>query len=507
MSKHRSISAAVAAFAAVACQSHSSRVVVLSPKSGPEPSMAAEVPALEDSLAQSSIDVEPYRSVVDALTHEAMDRGRAYESLKSLCTTAPHRLSGSGDAATAIKWAQQAMTDAGLVNVHTEPVMVPHWVRGARESLYHGGVGHARAGESHVVALGGSVATPAEGLDGGVIEVSSFDELHKRADHAKGCFVFFNRPLDPSKDPFEAYGGAVDQRHWGAVEAGKVGAIGAIVRSMTMSHDDFAHTGGLAYDDNVPRVPAVAISSAGADLLSGLLKKNPDLQLHLELDCKWLEDAPSFNVVGDLVGSEKPDEIVVVGGHLDNWDVGQGAHDDGAGCMHALEAARIIHAHGKHPRRTIRVVFFINEENGARGAQAYYDAHKDEMDKHVLALESDRGGFVPRGFETDASPENLAALRSIQPLLAPLGIEWVRPGHGGTDIGPMAKSGVITVGFVPDPQRYFDFHHSERDTLDNVHPRELELGAAAIAGLLYVVADMPTPLPHNPPPPPKPETK
>jgi Zn-dependent M28 family amino/carboxypeptidase len=475
-------------------------------------SVQATAQVAVQSAQAPAVDVETYRATVDALVHDAMNSGMAFEFLHDLCTKARHRLSGSEDAATAIEWAQGAMNGVGLANVHTEPVMVPHWSRGNRAELtatssserWNAAGGLATLA---ILALGGSVGTPDAGLTGGVVEVKNFDDLHALGDKAKGKFVFFNRPMDRSKDPFAAYGGAVDQRGHGAVEAAKVGAIGAIVRSMTMSDDDFPHTGGMGYDDGVAKVPAVAVSTKGADQLSSMLKTDADIKLTLNLDCKWLDDAQSFNVIGDVVGSEKPDEIVVVGGHLDNWDVGQGANDDGAGIVHSLEAARLINELPRHPKRTIRVVFFINEENGARGATAYYEAHKGEMDKHVLALESDRGGFSPRGFETDASPESLATLREIATVVKPLGIDWVEPGHGGTDIGPMARSGVITVGFVPDPQRYFDFHHSDRDTLDNVHPRELELGAAAIAGFLYVVADMPTALPHNPPPPPKAETK
>jgi Zn-dependent M28 family amino/carboxypeptidase len=497
MHKHSHRLVVVASLTLTACQSRQ-----------PPPLNSLHAPLTEPHVAAEGwmLSTVLYRPTIDALVQDAMNSGKAYENLKSLCTTAPHRLSGSGDAATAIKWAQEAMRGAGLTNVHTEPVMVPHWVRGGRSELSFNqsnesliASNYSGSGELSILALGGSVGTPDAGLTGGVVEVKNFDDLHALGDKAKGKFVFFNRPMDRSKDPFAAYGGAVDQRGHGAVEAAKVGAIGAIVRSMTMSDDDFPHTGGMGYDDGVAKVPAVAVSTKGADQLSSMLKTDADIKLTLNLDCKWLDDAPSFNVIGDVVGSEKPDEIVVVGGHLDNWDVGQGANDDGAGIVHSLEAARLINDLPRHPKRTIRVVFFINEENGARGAAAYYEAHKPEMDRHVLALESDRGGFSPRGFETDASPESLATLREIATVVKPLGIDWVESGHGGTDIGPMARSGVITVGFVPDPQRYFDFHHSDLDTLDNVHPRELELGAAAIAGFLYVVADMPTALPHNPP--------
>ena len=433
-----------------------------------------------------------------AIVQSALGRQEATDMLRRLCEAAPQRLSGSPGAAAAVEWARQEMERMGFDNVRLEPCTVPHWERGelAELTLLADGGGRALP----ILALGGSVATPADGIEAEVIEVRDFEELRALGEAARGRIVFFNRPMDPAeRDPFRAYGGAVDQRSRGAIEAAKAGALAAIVRSMTMRLDDFPHTGTMHYEEGVAQVPGVAVSTLGAERLSAQIARGGPLRARLRLDCKTYPDAPSFNVVGELLGSEHPEQVLVVGGHLDAWDVGQGAHDDGAGCVQALEALRLIRAAGLKPRRTIRAVMFMNEENGLRGGSAYYAAHLEQMDQHVLALESDRGGFSPRGFTSDAGPEAMAVLREVAALLKPIGIADVFPGGGGVDISPMRASGVPQVGYLPDGQRYFDFHHSERDVLEAVHPRELQLGAAAMAALLYVVADLPETLPRNAP--------
>jgi carboxypeptidase Q len=449
------------------------------------------------ALPQAPLDVSPWRADVDGLITDALSKGRAYEMLSALCSVAPLRLSGSKGAERAVEWARQTMLDIGLENVRLEPCMVPHWERGAVERLE---LVAPQREPLRILALGGSVPTPAGGLRAGVIEVKSFEELEQRADQARGRIVFFNRPMDPAQhDCFAAYGGAVDQRSAGAMRAAKCGAVAVVVRSMTMRLDDSPHTGAMNYDAEGPRIPAVAISTLGAEKLSARIASGAPTELELELDCQTLPDAPSHNVVGEIVGREAPHEIVLMGGHLDAWDVGHGAHDDGAGCVHALEAARLILARGLRPRRTIRVVMFMNEENGTRGARAYYADHAGEMEHHVLALESDAGGFTPRGFSTDAGARSIEDLKSIGELVARTGANNVYAGWGGVDIAPMAASGVVLVGYRPDDERYFDHHHSERDTLDQVHPRELSSGAGAIAGLVYVVADLPQRLAPNAP--------
>ncbi len=464
----------------------------------PSSERSAQSAAAEPVNASApALDVADWRETVDGLISDALAKGRSYELLSELCRVAPLRLSGSKGAERAVAWAEATMREIGLENVRLEPCMVPHWERGSVERLE---MRELDARENlRILALGGSVATPPGGLRAGVIEVKSFEELERRADEARGKFVFFNRPMDPANhDCFAAYGGAVDQRSAGAMRAARAGAVGAIVRSMTMRLDDSPHTGAMNYDANGPRIPAVAISTLGAERLSQRIAAGELFELELELDCRTLPDARSYNVVGEIVGREAPHEIVVVGGHLDAWDVGHGAHDDGAGCVHALEAARLILARGLRPRRTIRVVMFMNEENGTRGARAYYADHASEMEHHVLALESDAGGFTPRGFSTDAQSNSLENLKSIGELVARTGANNVYAGWGGVDIAPMAASGVVLVGYRPDDERYFDHHHSERDTIDQVHPRELAHGAGAIAGLIYVVADLPERLARNP---------
>jgi len=441
--------------------------------------------------------IEEYQEAVDRIVHEALVNGQAYELLEELCTRAPHRLAGSEGAARAVEWAEQTMKRLGLEHVRREACTVPRWERGTVESLVVAEPKEARSTALPILALGGSVGTPERGISAEVVEVTSFLELRALGEVARGKIVFFNRPMDPALAPFRAYGGAVNQRSRGAIEAAKVGGVAAIVRSMTMRLDDSPHTGMMNYAEGIVRVPSVAVSTLGAARLSKLLREGP-LTLTLRLDCETREDVPSANVVGELVGSELPDEVIVVGGHLDAWDVGQGAHDDGAGCVHALEAVRLIHALGLKPRRTLRVVMFMNEENGMRGAHAYRDTHEEALGSHVLALESDRGGYTPRGFTTNAGPGTLERLQRIGALLEPYGAGTVKPGGGGgVDIGPLGPHGVPLVGFWPDDQRYFDLHHSERDTLAQVHPRELQLGAGVIAALLYVVADLGEPWSRN----------
>ena len=426
-----------------------------------------------------------------AISEAALRRGRSWEMLEELTSLAPHRLAGSEGAVQAVDWGVAAMEAAGFDEVRREACRVPHWVRGEVAELVATAPDGLEGERFSILALGGSVRTPKDGHEGGLVVVNTFDELQALGEEARGKFVLFDRPMDETiLQPFAAYGGAVGQRSRGAIEAARVGAIGAIVRSMTMARDDVPHTGALQYETDLMRVSAVAVSTLGADRLAGLATEHPDLRLRMTLDCHQLEDADSFNVVGEVRGTERPDEIVLLGAHLDAWDVGSGAHDDGAGCVQVIEAVRLLLALDLRPRRTLRVVLFMNEENGLRGARTYAADHESELAQHVLALESDRGGFTPRGFTTTAKGEELAMLTEAAALLAPLGAGEMRPGGGGADIGVLAPAGVPLVGYLPDAQRYFDFHHSELDVLEAVHPRELALGAAAIAGLVWMVADL-----------------
>lgn len=450
-------------------------------------------------------EIESYRPVVERLVREALVNGQAFEMLTSLCTTAPHRLSGSPGAAAAVEWAQRAMTEAGLENVRLQPCMVPTWVRGDVQRLTVLSPPELAGQELPILALGGSIATPTAGIEGELVEITSWAQLDAMGpDALAGKIAFFNRPMDPALlDYGAAYGGAVDQRGRGASAAARRGGIGALVRSMTARIDDVPHTGAMRYAEGVPKVPAAAVSTLAADRLAAALRAGQRVRVRLQLDCRTLPDSPSANVIGELVGREHPAEVVLVGGHLDCWDVGQGAMDDGGGCCQSIEAVRLMKALGLRPRRTVRVVLFMNEENGGRGADAYREtaaAGPGGLDGHLLAIESDSGPFTPRAFSTNANATAMSTLQQIGALLRPTGLAEVVPGGGGADIDELAPYGVIVMGYEPDGQRYFDFHHSEHDTLAQISPRETNLGAACMAAMAYVVADLEQSLPRNPPP-------
>lgn len=428
----------------------------------------------------------PFRDRAAALVGMALEHGQAFAILSSLCTTAPHRLAGSAGAAQAVAWGRQQMQRLGLQNVRLEKCMVPRWVRGPVARLRVAPSGR----EFAITALGNSVGTPAGGIRGRVLMVRSFEQLRTLGEQARGRIVFLNRPMNPRLlNTFSAYGGAVDQRSSGPVVTAEVGGIATLVRSMTTRLDDNPHTGATGYRNGVPRVPAAAISTKGAEALAALLEAQPDLELELELSCRHEPDVESANVVGDLPGTARPDEIVLIGGHLDCWDIGQGAHDDGAGIAHCLAAVDLLRRCRIAPRRTIRVVLFMNEENGVRGAKAYVREHAAELSKHVAALESDRGGLLPRGFTSSARGARLERLRAMVDPLREFDMGVVLAGGGGVDISFLQPSGTEMFGLLPSSQRYFDYHHSALDCLDAVNPRELELGAAAVAYLASVLAD------------------
>ncbi len=462
------------------------------------PAPAADAP---DAEAPLSPEIEAYRPAVLALLKEGLARGQAYAKLADLVRVAPHRLSGSAGAAAAVEWSVARMQADGLQNVRLVPCMVPHWERGDVAELEIVAPAEAAGERLPILALGGSVATPPAGVTAEIVEVKSWEQLDQRAAEVQGRIVFYNRPMDPELFAYgAAYGRAVDQRGRGAIEAARRGGLAAIVRSMTTRLDDFPHTGAMRYEPDGTNVPGVAVSTRGAELLAALLARGP-VKVRLRTNSRWLPDEPSASVVGEVLGRERPEEVVVLGGHLDAWDVGQGAHDDGGGCMQAVEALRLIKALGLQPRRTIRCVLFMNEENGSRGAEAYRDSVLTELDRHVLAIESDGGVSVPRGFSATCPPEALAILRQIVALMEPAGIDELREGGGGADIDPLREAGGVPVmSLHTDGQRYFDLHHSGRDTLDAVWPREINLGAAAMAAMAYVVADLEQPLPRDPPP-------
>ncbi len=429
----------------------------------------------------------PYEPTARQIITEGLKTTGAYSLLEGLVKKTGPRLVGSPEAAKAVEWGRKTMEDLGFDKVHTEPCKVPHWVRGLVEeaSII---TSDGRNIPINICALGGSIGTADGGITAEVVQVKSFDELKSLGEKAKGKIIFFNRPMDRSKiNPGEAYGGAVNQRGAGAVEAAKAGGIAALVRSMTMQLDDVPHTGSMRYDDTIPKVPAAAVSIIGANLLDSLLAVNENLKIKIRLTCQTLPDVESANVVGELTGTEKPEEVIVIGGHLDSWDKGHGAHDDGAGSVHVIEALRLLKELGLKPKRTIRAVLFMNEEFGLNGGVAY--AKKERPgEKHICAIETDAGGFTPRGFGVGADSVVFPKFSQWSYLLDPIDAGRITRGGGGADISELAKLGVITIGLRVDGQKYFDYHHSDNDTIDKVHPRELELGAIAIAVFCYVIA-------------------
>jgi len=434
----------------------------------------------------SSRDALMIRSIFD----ETLTGGQAYDWLRFLSLQIGGRLSGSVEAEQAVEYTKSVMNDLGLDRVYLQPVMVPKWVRGAPEYAYF----ETAPGLSTTVpitALGGSVATPSMGLKAKVIEVNGIEELAQIGrNKIAGKIVFFNRPMNPQTIPtFQAYGACVDQRYSGAVEAAKYGAVGVIVRSMNLRLDDFPHTGGMSYGDSPisSRIPAAAISTNGAELLSATLSLNPDTQFYFKQNCRTFPDVKSYNVIGEMKGSVYPEEIVVVGGHLDSWDLGDGAHDDGAGVVQSIEVLRTLKAIGYKPKRTLRAVLFMNEENGLRGAREYASEAESLGEKHVFALESDSGGFTPRGFQFDTTEENFERIAQWSALFYPFFSDRFELGGSGADVGPLKSQGTVLAGLRPDSQRYFDHHHSDHDTFDQVNKRELELGAAAMASLIYLI--------------------
>jgi carboxypeptidase Q len=428
-----------------------------------------------------------YDSFASKIIATALQQNMAITMLTELCTTIGPRLAGSPQAAKAVEWAATTMEELGLQNVHTEPVMVPHWIRGIKEEGSYF-LGNSKTKHPlHITALGGSIGTQNKGITAEIVEIRSWDELNSLGGKVKGKIVFFNRPMDRSLViPAQAYGKAVDQRSEGAIEASRWGAVAALVRSMTTRNDNIPHTGAMGYVDSIPKIPAAAVSTNDADLLSGLLAKGKNVSVTLILSCESLPPVESANVLGELVGSEKPNEIIVIGAHLDSWDKGQGAHDNGAGCIQALEALRLLKELGMRPSRTIRAVLFMNEEHGLNGGTAY--AERECLgEKHIAALESDGGGFSPRRLSVSDSAAQIT-LSQYASLFRSIGADHMTRGSGGSDIGPLVKKGVVGIGLHVDGQRYFDYHHSDNDTIDKVNERELALGAAVEAIIAYIIA-------------------
>lgn len=414
---------------------------------------------------------------------------KGYQWLEELCKIGP-RLPGSENSYKAIYWAKQKMEEAGFDSVWLQPIMVPNWKRGDLEEAIIIKSKKYKGRKLNITAFGGSVGTEEKGITGEIISVKDFNELKTKSEQVKGKIVFFNRPLDYGEvEPFAGYGGAVDQRSRGAVEAAKYGAIGVIVRSITTKHDNVPHTGVMYYVDSLPKIPSVAIGYQNADFLSKAIEDEPELKVRIKLSCKTFPDTLSYNVIGEIRGSEFPDEIIVVGGHFDSWDKGCGAHDDGAGCIQSMEVLDLFKRLNIKPKRTIRAVLFIDEEQRQRGANEYARWSIETNQKHIAAIESDRGAFTPRGFSVDTDSLTLNYLQSFLPYLNLSKIDWIRKGGSGVDVSRI-KNVKALFGYVPDSQRYMDVHHSDNDTFDKVHPREFQLGSAAMAIMCLLISEL-----------------
>jgi hypothetical protein len=420
----------------------------------------------------------------------ALTESKSYNWLDHLSNDIGGRLSGSLNAERAVLWVKEELEGLGLDSVWLQPVMVPKWVRGTYEyANIESSPGNTI--NVNICALGGSIATPSSGIRANVIEVKSFEELAELGkEKIKGKIVFFNRPMQANLiSTFQAYSGCVNQRYSGAEMAAKYGAAAVLVRSMNLRLDDYPHTGVMSYGNLSlkRRIPAAAISTNDAQLLSSMIALNPKLRFFLKQNCKNYPDVKSYNVIGEIKGSENPEKIILVGGHLDSWDLGDGAHDDGAGVVQSMGVLNIFKSLKFRPKNTLRVVLFMNEENGGRGASAYAKRTKKLKEEHVLALESDAGGFSPRGFSFDCNDKYFNKILTWKDYFEPYLIHYFKKGGSAADVAPLKNNKTVLAGLRPDSQRYFDHHHSEMDTFDAINKRELELGGATMASLVYLV--------------------
>jgi carboxypeptidase Q len=418
---------------------------------------------------------------------DILKNGKAYDNLRFLCKKIGPRLSGSQNAQDAVVATTRMLKEAGADTAYLQPCMVPHWIRGEKEQ------GIVQWGTNkrplHVCALGMSIGTLKNGITAEIVEVANFDELKSLgADKIRGKIVFFNYPMRPELI-FGGYGDAVRYRSAGPVEAAKLGAIAVMIRSVTHALDYNPHTGATRYDTAgiVKKIPAMACSTMDAEWLHQLMKKEKKVSLFMKMSCEQLPDVQSYNVVGEIKGSEKPEEIISVGGHLDSWDLAEGAHDDGSGAMQSIEVLRAIKASGIHPKRTIHAVMFMNEENGARGGEKYAELAAQHKEHHIFAVESDGGGFGVQALGIEGNTAQKLTLRSWLPLFKPYGMYDMPDGGDGTDIDPLKKLGTVMCGVITNSQRYFDHHHSPIDVFEAVNKRELALGAISMTAIVYLV--------------------
>ncbi len=427
--------------------------------------------------------------IVKQIFDKALTSEIAYNQLKWLCENTAGRICGTPEAAAAVEYTYQEMLKMNLDKVYLQELMVKNWKRGEAEQAYILSPTMGRF-EVPVSALGLSIGTGVDGLVGEVIEVYDFEELKELGkEKVEGKIVFFNKAMDPTLiNTFSAYGGAAGLRTGGAAEAAKYGAIGVVIRSLTLAKDDFPHTGVMRYEDGVAKIPAVMISTNGADFLSQRLRQEKKVNFYFRTTCQTYPDVLSHNVIGEIIGAKYPDKIITIGGHLDAWDNSQGAHDDGGGCVQSIEILRLLKEMSYQPNYTIRVVMFMDEEIAQRGGLKYAEMANQNKEDHVMAIEFDRGVLVPRAIAfSNFNPENSKHQKLIS-LFKPYNIE-VTKGGGGVDIGPLRNfyPHIIFGTLIPDDQRYFDFHHSGNDSFDQVNIRELQLGAAAMASYVYMI--------------------
>jgi hypothetical protein len=444
--------------------------------------MALALASSLSTAAQSSKDSTFIRSVYT----EALNQGECYENLRVLCKDIGNRLAGSERADKAIAWGKQVLSELPIDSVYLMPVEVPHWVRGNVESATM--IQGNNREVLHAVALGGSVGSNGK-VVAEIVEVKSFEELESLgAENIKGKIVFFNKALDAALiNTGAAYGRAYDIRGKGPVEAARYGAVGCIIRSLTTAEDNFPHTGSTRYNDSIPAIPAMALSSVDSRKLSDALKKDHSIKLEMELNCVNLPRKIQYNVIGEIRGTEFPDHIITVGGHLDSWDIGEGAHDDGTGVVQSIEVLRTLGALNYKPKHTVRCVLFINEEFGNDGGETYAKETKLLRERHLAAIESDGGGFSPKGFSMQGDDAHLELLKQWGKVFEPYEMFSFKAGWSGVDIGPLQSENTTLYGLQVDSQRYFDVHHSPNDVFENVNKREVTLGSAAMASLVYLI--------------------
>jgi carboxypeptidase Q len=413
-----------------------------------------------------------------------------YENLRHLTKNIGNRISGSENLEAAIEYSRKLLSEYGCDTVYLQPVIVPNWKRGEKEVLRIIDTPARINRDLNCLALGNSIATGAGGISGEVIEIHGLETLKQaHPEQVKGKIVFLNQCMDPAYiNTFNAYAAASDQRNYAALEASKKGAIAVIVRSLCIDHDDFPHTGYTEYHEDVRKIPAVALSTNDSDLLSEQLKAEPNTRLYLELHCQTGEKVRSHNVIGEIKGAVYPDEMIAVGGHIDSWDVGEGVQDDGGACMQAIEVIRTFRELGIQPRRSIRVVLWTDEENGWGGNIEYARVSRSKNERHIAALEADNGVFTPLGFYFNTeNKEGRDRLIAWKPLFEPYQLTLFKEGHTGADIEQLKDSTIVLLGLKTDSQRYFSLHHSEKDVFESVNKRELELGAAAMASMVYLI--------------------